>query len=106
MTKIMATMTDNTRSCLPAAAGEKWHGYTIDELRHRRAVSLVRLEMQKAMLAGSFKSATGALSVAKQQLTGNIDGKLKFANYLLIGYKSVKVAMKMWNTFKRSKNKR
>lgn len=69
-------------------------------------MSLIRLEMQKTMLAGSFKSATGALSVAKQQLTGNIDGKLKFANYLLIGYKSMKTAMKLWNSFKKSKNKR
>ncbi len=101
--------TDHTRNKLIDTDDAKWRGYSIDELKYRRAVALVKLEMQKTMLAGSVKSVTNSISDTKARLLGatgkRFEGKLKFVNYLVVGYKSMRMAMNLWNTFK-SKKKR
>lgn len=85
-------------------AKQEWRGYTIDELKYLRAVALVKLEMQKGRLAESFKAATGSLAETKSRLLGTkgkrFTGKLKYFNYLIIGYKSVRTAINLWRSFK------
>ena len=105
----MAT-TDNTENKLPGgdAAGGVWRGYTIDELKYRRAVALVKLEMQKGRLAESFNATTGALAETRSKILGGgggkrFAGKLKYINYLIIGYKSVRTAIGLWRSFKGKK---
>ena len=77
--------TDHTRNKLIDTDDAKWRGYSIDELKYRRAVALVKLEMQKTMLAGSVKSVTNSISDTKARLLGatgkRFEGKLKFVNY-------------------------
>ena len=85
-------------------AKQEWRGYTIDELKYRRAVALVKLEMQKGRLAESFKAATGSLAetkIAPARYKGQtVYRKLKYFNYLIIGYKSVRTAINLWRSFK------
>ncbi len=102
----MAT-SNNTENKLITTQGEAWKGYTIDELKYHRAVSLVKLEMQKARLAESFTAVTGTLAETRSRIFGSsgkrFDGKLKFVNYLILGYKSMKTAVNLWNSFKRKR---
>ncbi len=81
-----------------------WKGYSIDELKYHRAVALVKLEIQKESLAQSIGTATGSLTAVRKRIFGQsgkrFSGKLKFLNYIIIGYKSVHTVIKLWNTFK------
>ena len=83
---------------------QEWKGYDIDELRFHRAVALVKLEVQRAKLAESAQTVTGALSAARNNIAGKrFTGRLKFLNYIIVGYKSMCAVIGLWNTFKRNK---
>lgn len=86
------------------ATRQEWRGYDIDELRYHRAVALVKLEMQRARLAESAQSVTGAVVAMRDNLSGKrFSGRLKFLNYIVIGYKSMRTVVGLWNTFKRKR---
>ena len=50
---------NNVNAALPAQSEQPWTGYGVDELRYRRALALVRLESQKALLVERFFSVPG-----------------------------------------------
>lgn len=85
----------------------QWKGCTIDELRYRRALTLVKLEMQKSRLSESFGAVTGKITAARTGITGllggRFDGKWKFLNYVVMGYRSMRIAMDLWGIFRRKK---
>ena len=63
-----------TPAATPEATQPEWEGYTLEQLRFQRALALIKLENEKAVLAqkanqkiSQFKSNTSAKGV-----TGNI----------------------------------
>lgn len=95
-----------TNLTTPTQAAE-WKGYTIDELKYHRAVALVKLELHKGALAKSVTTTTETISATRNRIFGGtgkkFSGKLKFLNYIIIGYKSASTAINLWNTFKRKR---
>ncbi len=74
----------------------EWEGYTLEQLRFQRALALIKLENEKAILTHKvnrqleqLKSNTSATGV-----TGNvlklISGRLKWVDYALIGFNIAK----------------
>ena len=79
----------------------EWEGYTLEQLRFHRALALIKLENEKAILTHKvnrqleqFKSNTSATSV-----TGNvlklISGRLKWVDYALIGFNIAKLVTRL-----------
>ncbi len=82
-----------------------WRGYTLDELRYRRALVAIKLDIEKERLAGAYQS-TFNNSMALNGRGGNgIIGKLNtamsFFEYGSLAYGMVK---KMINIYKNFKN--
>lgn len=94
---IMNDMQETNATTVIENAG-KWNGLTLDELRYRRGIELVRREMGREAIAMQYKlvnsqvSQTGVrgLFLNKHTLSG-----LKFADYVFIGYKLVKLVLKL-----------
>ena len=98
-------MAINQNNATPAATPEgtqpEWQGYTLEQLRFQRALALIKLENEKAVLAQKanqkieqFKSNTSAKGV-----TGNIfkmiSGRLKWVDYALIGFNIAKLVTRL-----------
>ncbi|MGM9804727.1 MAG: hypothetical protein ACI308_11200 [Muribaculaceae bacterium] len=85
---------------MPVSTQAQWGGYTIDELRYRRMVTLVKLESQKALLANRIKpvkkpaSSKGVLGFTGS-LIKRISGKMNIVDYLLIGYNISRFMLKL-----------
>ena len=101
-------MNEQNTTSLPASADNpltlpaeqpEWKGMTIDELRLRRAVALVRKEMGKERMAVTVEGLKGR--VADNGVRGllfndkTITG-LKTADYVLLGWKLARSLLKLW----------
>ena len=64
------------------ANNEQWKGYTLDELRYRRALVGARVEIEKYRL--------NALS-----LVGRVMGAFRYAEYAILGFKLIKRVSKL-----------
>ncbi|MGN0214293.1 MAG: hypothetical protein ACI4AH_05735 [Muribaculaceae bacterium] len=77
---------------------DAWKGYGVDELRYRRALTLVRLESQKALLAQRFrlqnKSQNKLSSGGILGLIRTISSKLTVFDYILLGLNVSKLLLK------------
>ena len=81
------------------AEKSQWKGLTIDELRMRRAVALVRREMGKERMAMTYEGLKG--HIADNGVRGLLFNDktivgLKTSDYVLLGWKIARVVMKMW----------
>lgn len=94
----MSKLSDNLNS------GESWRGYTLDELKQRRVVALVKRELSREKLAAGFNQARGnftANGVRGMLFSKDTVAKLKFTDYLLLGWKVVKGIYRFRNRNKR-----
>ena len=85
---------------------DSWEGYTLDELRYRRAYIAACKELEKEKLAhavSSFKSnpATGAYSVARR-----VAQKAPLVNYGLLAFGIASKAWKIIGRFRGKKKKK
>lgn len=84
-----------------------WKGYSLDELRYQRAVTLTRIEIQKGKMLqqvqssginGDF-SAKGIAGVIMRKFFGN----MSFIDYIFISFKVAKTAMKFIQSLRSKK---
>lgn len=96
---------------LSPALENDFHGYTMDELRYQRALLLIKREFvrEKAMkemaklkdrIPGvGNNSAFGKIST--RGVIGKLVRGLDLADYLMLGFQTVRIGKKVGNLFKR-----
>ena len=75
-------MTDNN-SIQPNS--DSWNGCTLEELRQRRLLAYVKVQLQKEKLASSLAASQEARS---KGFLGLISGKMSVFDYLRLGFKA------------------
>lgn len=78
-------------------AGE-WKGLTIDELRQRRAKSLVKREVGRVRLMQQFQQKRHSINengLRGMLFNNNLVGGLKTADYILLGLKAAKLVYRL-----------
>lgn len=91
---------DNTATTADVVTPEQWNGYTMDELKRRRIVAMVRRELGREKIAMQFahtKNAVSANGIKGLLFTDNELTKLKAMDYALLGWKAVKMFIKFRN---------
>lgn len=74
-------------------SSQKWKGYTLDELRYRRALTGVAIEIEKdrlsrsisSLVPGALKSRTSGASMLSKAF-----GALSYVDYAILGWKLFK----------------
>ena len=85
------------------AATQDWQGYTLEQLRFRRAMAAIKSQMGRERIAAQFAQSKQQLNdnglrsaiFSKSALSG-----LKTVDYVLLGYKVSKLGYKVWKKFK------
>lgn len=90
----------------PASSARRWNGYTIDDLRYRRAVNQVKTEMIREQLMSKVSRVTnfkalGALGGNK--LLGKILSGFSMLDYGILAFQGVKQATRLYHLMKRRK---
>ena len=83
---------------------KEWKGLTIDELKMRRAKSLVVREINRTSLAYQFNNARDNVSqngIRGLLFSDNTIVGLKKADYLLLGAKAIGLLLKLYSRRKR-----
>lgn len=75
-------MESNVPSQQPVDGLDKWAGYTLDDLRYRRAVNHVKMEMQRERLATAFQR----FSALQRQGVGSGIMKKVFTGFSIVDY--------------------
>lgn len=91
---------ENTATTADVVTPEQWNGYTMDELKRRRIVAMVRRELGREKIAMQFahtKNAVSANGIKGLLFTDNELTKLKAMDYALLGWKAVKMFIKFRN---------
>ncbi len=76
-----------------------WKGLTLDELKMRRAKSLVRREVGRMSLMHQLQSARVNVSengVRSLLFSGNTVAGLKKADYAFLGYKALRLLIRLY----------
>lgn len=98
----MKNLTDNID-----AARNDWRGYTLSELRYRRAYVQVKLEMERAALFSQSKAVADKGIIPMRGVTGGILGKvmgaLDYFDYAFLAYKA---GSKILHIFKALRHKK
>jgi hypothetical protein len=102
-------MSDLTKSDLINAASsvddvdENWSGMTLDELRYRRALSLVKLEAGKGKMANTVDALRNHVSdngIRGLLFSNNMLHQLKTVDYLILGFKASRLLARLWRRFR------
>lgn len=83
---------------------EEWQGCTLEELKRRRVVALVRRELGREKLAhniGEMKGNVASNGIRGLLFSRNTVAKLKTADYLLLGWKIAKGLISLRNRKRR-----
>ena len=81
-----------------------WKGYTLDELRYRRARSLVKREIGRNQLMNSVNNVKTRVSdngIRGLMGSNSLMKKMKLTDYLLLGFKVSNAVYKLWRRNKR-----
>lgn len=65
---------------------KQWNGYTLEELRFRRMLSLAKFELGKTSLASEMHSLTSG-RVVRDSLFSKIFGALNYADYAILAFR-------------------
>lgn len=87
-----------------ANASKEWKGLTLDELKMRRAKSLVRREVGRMSLMHQLQSARDNVSengVRSLLFSGNTVAGLKKADYAYLSYKAIRLLVRLYLRRKR-----
>lgn len=80
-------------------AQEEWKGYSLDELRQQRAISLVKLELEKnklATAAGSVKDRAHEQGLRGLVFSNSLVKGLNVVDYALLAFKLSQLGFKFW----------
>lgn len=75
-------MTDNNPI---QSNSDSWNGYTLEELRQRRLLAYVKVQLQKEKLTSSLAASQEARS---KGLLGLISGNMSVFDYVRLGFKA------------------
>lgn len=76
---------------------------TLEELRYRRALEAVKVEVGKERMLsvmGNTKEKVQKNGLRGLLFSNKIVGSLKFVDYLIIGFQVSKIMTRMWRKFK------
>lgn len=76
-----------------------WKGFTLDELRYRRALSLVKREIGRNELMNSVNNVKTRVSdngIRGLMANNSLMKKMKLTDYLLLGFKVSNTFYKLW----------
>lgn len=65
---------------------KEWNGYTLEELRFRRMLSLAKFELGKASLMSEVQSITSGRAV-KSSIFAKVTGALNYADYAILAFR-------------------
>lgn len=81
---------------------ERWRGYTIDEIQYQKALSLLKLEIQKERLAAAKNNLVAPLSYNKWgKVISSANSYRNIVTYAFAGYKLYSAICRWRNKFKR-----
>lgn len=102
-------MTQNKLQNNGSASGgtnqQEWRGYTLEELRYQRALAAIRCEIGNEKLKSSVANVQNGIKsngLRSVFFSSNVLSGLKFADYLILGFKLSRLVSKLW---KRSSRK-
>ena len=75
-------MTDNNPI---QSNSDSWNGCTLEELRQRRLLAYVKVQLQKEKLTSSLSAPQGSRN---NGILGAISGKMSVFDYLRLGFKA------------------
>ncbi len=90
----------NTNNPSLTDAAEVWEGYTLDELRMKRALAAVKAEVGKGRISSRLSQARTQVEeggIRSIIFSGNVLSGLKAVDYVILGYKTSKIAWRLWN---------
>ena len=88
---------------MTTANDNQWKGYTLDELRYRRALVGARMEIEKYRLNAlteQYRRMPQRLS-GSGSLLGRVLGAFSYAEYAIVGFKLVRGIMKLFRKRRR-----
>lgn len=70
------------------ATEPKWRGYSIDELRYRRAFTMARLEIARERLTATSRRIYGGYGMpATSGIIGKLFGSLNYVDYAVLAFR-------------------
>lgn len=81
-----------------------WKGYTLEELKMKRAKALVLSEVSKAQLLAAYevaKDKTNSHGLRAWLFGGEVLKGLKFTDYLMFSAKAAMLGFKLWKKVKK-----
>lgn len=105
----------NTNNEVSAGYGEEtpvFNGYTMDELKHQRALTLVKREFLKQRAMNDIDALKSRLPFNSNSPLGNISPKsligkvmkgLNYADYLMLGFSAFSAGRKILSLFHRKR---
>ncbi|MEF9923411.1 MAG: hypothetical protein RR061_09990 [Muribaculaceae bacterium] len=95
---------NNERIDINITDDSQWAGYSLSELKYKRALFLARKEIQKGkmlMQMQGFMQADVTPRGVGGSIFKNIFGHLTIVDYLLIGFKIARKSTKLWNKLRK-----
>ncbi len=75
----------------------KWRGYSIDELRYRRAFTMARLEIAKERLTTTSRRLYGGYGMpATSGIVGKLFGSLNYVDYAVLAFRLGKIVYSLF----------
>lgn len=82
-------------------AGPEFKGYTLQQMRARKAVNQVRIDLQKQKLINAVTVRRDA-DPARPALANTIENVFRYAQIALYSYKIARRAMNLYQSFRRA----
>ncbi len=68
----------------------EWNGYTIDELRYKRALTTARLDIQKERLLNQVNAVKGSFGMLEGRgIVGKMLRSLNYIDYAVLAFQAV-----------------
>ena len=93
---------NKTGSASSSDKSDQWEGYTIDELRVKRAMAAVKSEIGKERIMSKLTDAKTQVDndgLRSMIFGGKMLSGLKTVDYVILGYKTSKLAWRLWHKF-------
>lgn len=93
------------KKALPHHA-DNWNGYSLDELRYQRAVTLAHLEIEKEKLALAAADAREGIPVVGGMRSGimaKIAGSLSYVDYVVLAFRTFRTISRAIRGLRRKK---
>lgn len=100
-------MTNSSTKHLTDAIGEpegpEFKGYTLQQMRARKAVNQVRIDLQKQKLINAVTVRRDAPDPGRPALATTIENVFRYAQIALYSYKIARRAMNLYQSFRRAR---